>query len=109
MAVQRQVKKIGGSLGVLIPRDIAEAMGVEEGSDVLLTLVNRQLVVEPTMDSIDDATFQRAFAAVLRRDGEGFRWLADFDRGVEHSAPASSTVPSPPAVATRTPSRRRAR
>jgi antitoxin component of MazEF toxin-antitoxin module len=102
MAVQRQVKKMGGSLGVLIPRDIAEAMGVKEGSDVLLTLVNRQLVVEPTVDSIDDATFQRAFAAVLRRDGEGFQWLADFDRGLEHEPP------SPPA-AKRTPSRRRAR
>jgi antitoxin component of MazEF toxin-antitoxin module len=102
MAVQRQVKKIGGSLGVLIPRDIAEAMGVEEGSDVLLTLVNRQLVVEPTVDSIDGATFQRAFAAVLRRDGDGFQWLADFDRGLTHGSPAPTAAP-------RTPSRRRAR
>ncbi len=86
MAIQRQGKKIGDSLGVLIPRDIAEAMGVEDGSDVFLTLVNRQLVVEGARDSIDDATFQRAFAAVLRRDGEGFKWLADFDRGLEPEA-----------------------
>jgi antitoxin component of MazEF toxin-antitoxin module len=106
MSVQRQVRKIGGSLGVLIPRDIAEAMGVEEGSDVRLTLVNRQLVVEPTADSIDDATFQRAFAAVLRRDGEGFQWLADFDKGLENKA----GLPTPPPLAAaRTSSRRRTR
>jgi antitoxin component of MazEF toxin-antitoxin module len=104
MAIQRQVKKIGGSLGLLIPRDIAEAMGVEDGSNVLLTLVNRQLVVEPTSDAIDDLAFQRAFGAVLRRDGEGFQWLADFDRGVEREAPA----PAPPPEATK-PSRRRKR
>jgi antitoxin component of MazEF toxin-antitoxin module len=104
MTIQRQVKKIGGSLGVLIPRDIAEAMGVEDGSDVRLTLVNRQLVIEPMSDSIDDLTFQRAFTAVLRRDGEGFRWLADFDRGVEQEEPVSAPPPD-----ARKPSRRRAR
>jgi antitoxin component of MazEF toxin-antitoxin module len=104
MAIQRQVKKMGGSLGVLIPRDIAEAMGVEDGSNVLLTLVNRQLVVEPTSDAIDDLAFQRAFGAVLRRDGEGFQWLADFDRGVAQEEPASAPPPE-----ARKPSRRRAR
>ena len=102
MTVQRQVKKIGGGLGVIIPRDIAASMGVKEGSDVLLTLVNRHLVVEPTVDSIDDATFQRAFATVLRRDEEGFQWLADFDRG------AVAEQEAPPRAA-RTASRRKSR
>jgi antitoxin component of MazEF toxin-antitoxin module len=104
MSVRRKVKKIGGSIGVLIPRDIAEAMGVEDGSNVLLTLVNRQLVVEPTAKSIDDLTFQRAFAAVLRRDRKGFQWLADFDRELERQEPSSA----PPPRACK-PSRRRAR
>ena len=40
-----------------------------------------QLVVEPTADAVDGPSFQRAFAAVLRRDGAGFQWLADYDRG----------------------------
>jgi antitoxin component of MazEF toxin-antitoxin module len=83
MPIEREVKKVGGSLGVLIPRDIAEMMRVSEGSRVLMTLVGSQLVIEPTVDSVDDATFQRAFSAVLRRDGDAFAWLADFDRGLE--------------------------
>jgi antitoxin component of MazEF toxin-antitoxin module len=81
MTVRRQIRKVGGSLGVLIPRDLAEAMNVTEGSDVNLTLVNGQLVVEPTRDYATGSQFRRAFAAVLRRDGPTFQALADYDAG----------------------------
>ena len=47
MTVHRTVKKIGGSLAVIIPRDVAEMMDVTEGSSVTLTLAGRQLVVDP--------------------------------------------------------------
>ena len=81
MALRRRVTKVGGSLGVLIPRDLAEVMGVQEGSQVRLSMVGRQMVVEPEDDTIPDASFRRSFAAVLRRYGPGFKRLADFDRG----------------------------
>jgi len=81
MVLQRKVTRVGGSLGVLIPRDIAEAMGVGAGSPVRLTLVGRQMVVEPTDDTLDDGAFRRAFAGVLRRHGKSFENLAAFDRG----------------------------
>jgi antitoxin component of MazEF toxin-antitoxin module len=81
MTIQRQVTKVGGSLGVLIPRDIAEAMGVRNGSPVRISLVGKQLVVEPTEGTASEAEFQRAFAAVLRREAPVFRALAEHDRG----------------------------
>ena len=81
MTVHRTVKKIGGSLAVLIPRDVAELMGVSEDSAVRLSLVGRQLVVEPEDDIATEATFQRAFAAVLRRESRSFQALADHDAG----------------------------
>jgi antitoxin component of MazEF toxin-antitoxin module len=81
VAVRRQVKRIGGSLGVLLPRDIAEAMDVKEGSEVRLTLVGRQVVIEPADDTLDDGAVRRAFAAVLRHHRQAFEWLAAFDRG----------------------------
>jgi antitoxin component of MazEF toxin-antitoxin module len=80
MSLHRRVTKVGGSLGVLIPRDIADAMGVQAESQVRLSLVGRQLVVEPEDDVATDAEFQRAFAAVLRRHGRSFQALADFDK-----------------------------
>jgi antitoxin component of MazEF toxin-antitoxin module len=81
MTLQRRVKRIGGSLGVLIPRDFAEALNVKDGSPVRLTLVGRQVVVEPVDDSLEDTAVQRALAAVLRRHGRGFALLAAYDRG----------------------------
>ena len=81
MTLRRQVKRIGGSLAVVIPRDFAAAMDVEEGSAVRLTLVGRQMVLEPVDDALDDAVVQRAFGAVLRRHGRAFEQLAAYDRG----------------------------
>jgi len=81
MSVRRKVQRVGGSLGVLIPRDFAEAMDVAAGSEVRLTLVGRQVVVEPLSDTLDDDAFRRAFAAVLRRNASAFAALAAHDRG----------------------------
>jgi len=81
MTVRRRIKRIGGSLGVLIPRDLAEAMDIREGAEVRLTLVGRQVVVEPVDDTLDDGAFRRALGAVLRRHGRAFARLAAYDRG----------------------------
>ena len=81
MSIRQRVKRIGGSLGVLLPRDIAKAMNIEEGAEVRLTLVGRQVVVEPADDTLDDGAFRRAFAAVLRRHRRTFELLAAYDRG----------------------------
>jgi antitoxin component of MazEF toxin-antitoxin module len=87
MTLHRRVAKVGGSLGILIPRDLAEVMGVEEGTPVRLSLVGRQMVVEPEDDSLPEASFRRSFATVLRRYGPAFKALADFDRGKADQPP----------------------
>jgi len=89
MALHRRVAKVGGSLGILIPRDLAEVMGVEEGTPVRLSLVGRQMVVEPEDDSLPEASFRRSFATVLRRYGPAFKALADFDRGKAGRPPSA--------------------
>ena len=64
MAIERTILKIGGSLGFIIPRDIAEAMGVEDGTPVQLELVGRKIVVMPPCDASDERQFQEDLAAV---------------------------------------------
>ena len=81
MTLRRRVRRVGGSLGVLIPRDFAEAMNVREGTEVRLTLVGSQVVVEPVTADLADGAFRRAFAAVRRRHRGGFERLAAYDRG----------------------------
>ena len=65
----------------MIPRDVAEMMGVVENTPVRVSLVGRQLVVEPEDDIATGSEFQRAFAAVLRRESRSFQALADYDAG----------------------------
>ena len=89
MALHRRVSKVGGSLGILIPRDLADVMGVKEGTPVRLSLVGRQMVVEPEDDSLPEASFRRSFATVLRRYGPAFQTLADFDRGKAEPPPSA--------------------
>ena len=79
--MRRKTKKIGGSVGVIVPRDVAEIMGIKDGSDVNLSLVGKTLVVEPSTDDMPDASFRRAFATVLRKRASSFKRLADFDAG----------------------------
>ena len=79
--MHRTITKVGGSLAVLIPRDLAEAMGIEASSPVRLTLVGTNLVVEPESDILPEASFRRAFATVLRRYGPAFKQMADYDAG----------------------------
>ena len=45
MALTRQIRRHGGSLSLVIPRDVAEAMSLEDGAEVTLTLVGDRLVL----------------------------------------------------------------
>ncbi len=81
MSIQRRITQIGGSLGVTIPRDVAELMGVVGGSEVNMSLVGRQLVLEPTDDTIPEASFRRSLARVLRTHGPAFAEMAARDAG----------------------------
>lgn len=81
MSIKRRVSRVGGSVAVIVPRDVAESMGIGPGSPVRLSLVGRQLVVEPADDTADDAAFHRALSAVLRRRAPALRALAAYDAG----------------------------
>jgi antitoxin component of MazEF toxin-antitoxin module len=81
VTARQRVKRIGRSLGISLPRDIAKAMNIEEGAEVRLTLVGRQLVVESADETLDAGAFRRAFAAVRRRHRRTFELLAAYDRG----------------------------
>jgi antitoxin component of MazEF toxin-antitoxin module len=79
MTQHRKVAKVGGSLTVFIPRDIAEAMAIQEGTPIGLSLVGRALVVDPADDVISEASYRRALKTVLRRYGPAFQALAEHD------------------------------
>ena len=81
MTLRRKIVRVGGSLGVIVPRDVAAAMAVKAGSEVRMTVVGRQVVIEPVDDTLGDGAYRRALGAVLRRNSKTFEALAAFDRG----------------------------
>jgi hypothetical protein len=84
MALQRQVKKIGGSLGIIIPKDYAQDLGFFEGSPLKLSISGRQMIVEAEDeggDYISDEAFNKSFRTVLRKYGSAFKALAEYDAG----------------------------
>lgn len=81
MTIERRVVKTGGSLSVIIPRDIAAMINLEEGSAVRMSVVRRSLVIEPSDETASDEVFRRAFATVLRRYDKAFAGLAAYDNG----------------------------
>lgn len=44
----RKTFKIGGSLAIRIPKEIADVIGLKEGSDVKLAVREKKIVIEPT-------------------------------------------------------------
>ena len=67
MTLRGRVKRIGGSLGILIPRDFAEAMDVTDGTEVLTS---------PYGTRWTTTSVRRAFGAVRRRHSSTFEHLA---------------------------------
>jgi AbrB family looped-hinge helix DNA binding protein len=43
----RKTFKIGGSLAIRIPKELANVLGMKEGTDVKLAVKDKKLVIEP--------------------------------------------------------------
>ena len=43
----RKTFKIGGSLAIRIPKEIANVIGLKEGSDVKLAVMEKKIIIEP--------------------------------------------------------------
>lgn len=78
--IKKKLQKIGGSIGLVLPRDLVAAAGLAEGDEVGLTLHGRRLVVEPVTRRSGGDAFHASLEAVIERHGEAFRQMAEFDR-----------------------------
>ena len=78
--LQKKLKRVGNSVALILPKDLVEAADLHAGDEVSLTLHGRRIVVEPAARVGSKAEFQTAWDAVLKRHGEAFRQMAEFDR-----------------------------
>ena len=76
----KKLKRIGNSIGLLLPRDLVQAADLKAGEEVILTIHGRRIVVEPRTRFASDEEFARASESVLDRHADGFEQMAEYDR-----------------------------
>lgn len=74
MSEKTKVRRIGGSLGIIIPKNVADSMAIEEGDDLFIVSTDEGIAVTPYdpefEDTLEDA---REF---MRSHRNAFRELA---------------------------------
>ncbi len=76
----KKLTRIGNSIGLLLPRDLVQAVDLKEGEEVILTVHGRRIVVEARTRFASNEEFASASEAVLDRHAEAFRLMAEYDR-----------------------------
>jgi len=66
--------KIGNSTGVIIPNDILQTIGLEEGSEVEIVIEKNGIFLKPL--NLKDYKVMKTFLGVLEDYDETFRKLA---------------------------------
>lgn len=69
-------RRIGNSLGLIVPAHVADRMGVEEGDEAVFDIEAGRLVVSPKKAIISDEEFEDIVADMLDRYDAVFRRLA---------------------------------
>jgi AbrB family looped-hinge helix DNA binding protein len=84
MPLRKKIQRLGGSVAIVIPKSIAEAVDLRPGENAVLSVEERGLVIRPekggAVDFMSDEEFGRVERRILQRYGETFRLLAEYDR-----------------------------
>lgn len=83
MALLKKIQRLGGSVAVVIPKSVADLVGLHPGENAHLDVEDGKLYVRPERGSVEfmtDEEFARVEKRVVRRYGETFRLLAEYDR-----------------------------
>jgi antitoxin component of MazEF toxin-antitoxin module len=78
--VVKKLKRIGNSVGLILPHDLVAAVDLAPGDEVTLTVHGRRIVVEPAVHWTNEEQFAGALEAILDQHGTAFRLMADYDR-----------------------------
>jgi antitoxin MazE len=74
----RKIFKTGNSLVVSLPQEILDALGLSDGSDVLVTLEDGKIVIRPMQQAVPDVDeeFTRQLAEFIDEYRPGLESLA---------------------------------
>ena len=74
MALTKKLTKIGNSSGVILPSEILKVVGIEEDTEIQISIKDHQIILEPIR--LKDHRIMKTFMGVLQDYNETFKKLA---------------------------------
>ncbi len=74
MALIKKLTRIGNSLGIILPTEILQAMGINEKSQVEISVKEEKLILKPV--NLQDHKVMKTFLKVLEDYDDTFKKLA---------------------------------
>jgi antitoxin MazE len=71
MEEERKIRKIGNSLGVLLPSEMLKRMGVENGDTVFVSLENGEIIIRNDDKKESNDQFKEKVLAIIEEYMEG--------------------------------------
>lgn len=65
MEVERKIRKIGNSLGIIVPSDYLKQMGLKEGDSVYTTFENGKIVISSESKTMEETEFKNRVIKIL--------------------------------------------
>ncbi|WP_165352560.1 AbrB/MazE/SpoVT family DNA-binding domain-containing protein [Bacillus infantis] len=65
MEVEKKIRKIGNSMGVVIPSDFLKNMGIESGDPVYISLEDNVIKIRSTQSKKDNDEFKEKVITII--------------------------------------------
>jgi antitoxin MazE len=65
MEVERKIRKVGNSLGVLLPSDMLKEIGIENGDSVFVSVVDGEIIIRSAAQKKMNDKFKEKVIAII--------------------------------------------
>jgi putative addiction module antidote len=65
MEVERKIRKIGNSLGVILPSEFLKSMGIKEDDSVFISYENNQIVIKKYGEVMKEDVFKEKVIQII--------------------------------------------
>lgn len=65
MEVERKIRKVGNSLGVLLPSDMLKEIGIKDGDTVYVSSENGEIIIRSTVKKDENDIFKKRVLKII--------------------------------------------
>lgn len=65
MEVERKIRKVGNSLGVLLPADMLKEIGIKDGDSVFVSMEDGEIIIRSTVKKDENDIFKKRVLKII--------------------------------------------